>query len=171
MTELVQNLPKGASMAASAHLRFTHWRRIRRVLDPRLALVTRSFDIDRARTRIITCVSDGKFDAGQGNRRTAERLEVSYHRSATAFDRSMIWPYEIVEAPVTFHLNILPLRILPPLKPKGWGVQVAIERDLALRKSLTWDRGSEITEHAKFTVATDVKVFFCDPNCPWQRGS
>ena len=42
---------------------------------------------------------------------------------------------------------------------------------VALRKSLTWDRGSELTEHAKFTVATDVKVFFCDPYCPWQRGS
>jgi IS30 family transposase len=41
----------------------------------------------------------------------------------------------------------------------------------ALRKSLTWDRGSELTEHAKFTVATDVKVYFCDPYCPWQRGS
>ena len=42
---------------------------------------------------------------------------------------------------------------------------------VALRRSLTWDRGSELTEHAKFTVATDVKVFFCDPYCPWQRGS
>jgi len=40
-----------------------------------------------------------------------------------------------------------------------------------LRKSLTWDRGSELTDHAKFTVATDVKVYFCDPYCPWQRGS
>jgi len=41
----------------------------------------------------------------------------------------------------------------------------------ALRKSLTWDRGSELTEHSKFTVATDVKVYFCDPYSPWQRGS
>jgi len=41
----------------------------------------------------------------------------------------------------------------------------------ALRKSLTWDRGSELTDHTKFTVATDVKVYFCDPSSPWQRGS
>jgi IS30 family transposase len=40
-----------------------------------------------------------------------------------------------------------------------------------LRGSLTWDRGLEMAEHARFTVATDVKVFFCDPRSPWQRGS
>ncbi|CAN5917744.1 hypothetical protein BH11MYX2_BH11MYX2_04600 [soil metagenome] len=40
-----------------------------------------------------------------------------------------------------------------------------------LRQSLTWDRGTEMTQHKVFTVATDVKVYFCDPQSPWQRGT
>lgn len=40
-----------------------------------------------------------------------------------------------------------------------------------LYKSLTWDRGSEMAEHKRFTLATDIKVYFCDPQNPWQRGS
>ena len=70
--------------------------------------------------------------------------------------------------------------LLPARRPaRGSGaVEVceALEQSITtlpaqLRRSLTWDQGSEMSEHRRFSVESGVEVYFCDPRSPWQRGS
>jgi len=68
--------------------------------------------------------------------------------------------------------------ILVPL-PRGWKAHLVAEALAAgvadlpghLRRSLTWDRGTEMAAHATFSIATGIEVYFADPHSPWQRAS
>jgi IS30 family transposase len=63
--------------------------------------------------------------------------------------------------------------------PHGHGADVVADALAAkitelpeqLRRSLTWDQGKEMADHARFSITTGVPVYFCDPRSPWQRGS
>jgi IS30 family transposase len=50
-------------------------------------------------------------------------------------------------------------------------IKQARELPVELYKTLIWARGAEMTSHTRFTVVTDIQVYFCDPQSPWQRGS
>ncbi|HET9863505.1 MAG TPA: IS30 family transposase [Steroidobacteraceae bacterium] len=105
-------------------------------------------------------------------------------RPAEAEDRAVPghWEGDLLEGSKGTQIATLVERhsrfvMLVKMKSKG-SEQVAkalskhiLKLPATLRRSITWDRGSELAAHKTFSIATDVKVYFCDPHSPWQRGS
>jgi IS30 family transposase len=122
-------------------------------------------------------------DRGLGRGEIADAISIR-QRPAEVEDRAVPghWEGDLVEGSRGTYIATLVERrsrfvILVKLSEKGSeavvGALIKAVRKLptAIRKSLTWDQGMELANHAKFTVATDVQVYFCDPYSPWQRGS
>lgn len=92
------------------------------------------------------------------------------------------WEGDLIEGASNSHIGTLVERhsrftmLLKVDRKDTATVVAALKKQVAklpkeLRKSLTWDRGMEMARHKDFSVATDVDVYFCDPQSPWQRGS
>ena len=120
---------------------------------------------------------------GQGRGQIVDALHIS-ERPAEADDRAVPghWEGDMVSGSGNTHIGTLVERSsrlvsLVKLENKTTDCVVAAvttsiqQLPEQLKRSLTWDRGLEIAKHKQFTVDTGVKVYFCDPKSPWQRGT
>jgi hypothetical protein len=128
--------------------------------------------------------TDPLFGAGRGPVRqrslTAEPLDRRIRRPqyALATNSSSFHSFPVAERVRTcnvFHRRRFAMLIKVPSKETE-AVVAALSQHVrklpaTLKRSLTWDRGLEMAKHKDFTVATDVQVYFWDPQSPWQRGT
>lgn len=135
------------------------------------------------RTRRTMRRSKKATTAGQKRGQIIDAVSIR-ERPADAEDRAIPghWEGDLVSGAKNTHIATLVERqsrftVLVKLPGKdSESVVKALAKQVSklpatLRRSLTWDRGTEMAQHKSFTVATDVKVYFCDPKSPWQRGS
>ena len=119
----------------------------------------------------------------RGTIRIVNGLSISA-RPPEAHDRAVPghWEGDLISGSNNSHIATLVERssrytILAQLDGKDTeSVIQAITREMiklpvTLRRTLTWDRGMEMARHTEFTIATDMNVYFCDPQSPWQRGT
>jgi IS30 family transposase len=122
-------------------------------------------------------------DRGKGRGQIVDAVSIS-ERPAEAEDRAVPghWEGDLLAGSGNTHIATLVERhsrflLLVKLEAKTTDAVVTAlaakvqQLPEQLRRSLTWDRGLELAEHLRFTVDTGVKVYFCDPKSPWQRGS
>jgi IS30 family transposase len=120
---------------------------------------------------------------GKGLGKIADAVSIS-ERPASVEDRAVPghWEGDLIAGPNYTYIATLVERqtryvMLAKVENKNTDtvIKALIEQartlPTELYKSLTWDRGSELSNHKKFTLETDIQVYFCDPRSPWQRGS
>lgn len=120
---------------------------------------------------------------GQGRAGIVDAVSIR-ERPAEAEDRAVPghWEGDLLAGSANTHIATLverQTRYLMLVKVDGKDTSTVVDALAAhvqtlpaqLRASLTWDRGMELAEHKRFSIATDVAVYFCDPQAPWQRGT
>ena len=135
------------------------------------------------RTRRVTRRSRASTRKGQGRGRIVDAMPISA-RPAEAEDRAVPghWEGDLLAGGGNTHIATLVERtsrfaiLVKVASKEPSSVVPALIRQIRrlpthVTRSLTWDRGTELAHHKRFTVATGVQVYFCDPSSPWQRGS
>jgi len=135
----------------------------------------------RTRRTMRRSVHATRKDQGRGGIVDAVSIR---ERPAEAEDRAVPghWEGDLVSGSANSHIATLverQTRYLMLVKVGGKDTASVVDALAAqvqtlphqLRASLTWDRGMELADHKRFSIATDVAVYFCDPHSPWQRGT
>jgi IS30 family transposase len=139
--------------------------------------------VGHLRTRRVMRRSPKGGPRGQGRGQIVDAVSIR-ERPAEIEDRAVPghWEGDLLAGSKNTHIATLVERqsrfaLLVKVKSKDTQTVVkALTKQIRrlpaeLRKSLTWDRGLEMAAHKAFSIATDVQVYFCDPQSPWQRGT
>ena len=135
------------------------------------------------RTRRVARRARASTRKGQGRGRIVDAIPISA-RPAEVEDRAVPghWEGDLLAGGGNTHIATLVERtsrftiLIKVASKEPASVVPALIRQIRrlpthVARSLTWDRGTELAHHKRFTIATGVQVYFCDPSSPWQRGS
>ena len=139
--------------------------------------------VGHLRTRRVIRRSKQGRTRGQGRGQIVDAVSIR-ERPAEVEDRAVPghWEGDLLAGSHNTHIATLverQSRFAMLVKVNGKDTQTVVKAltkkvqrlPAELRRSLTWDRGLEMAAHKEFSVATDVQVYFCDPQSPWQRGT